>query len=94
MRQATPMQIQAVYDCAKNQSRCWSAQIVLNCAGAGATGLVSHFMVVGGRSPNKILFARGSGRVWQLDFYPTVCLHWTNCALMSIAVSAQHTVLL
>lgn len=29
-------------------------------------------MVVGGRSPNKTLFSRENGRIWQLDFYPTV----------------------
>ncbi len=29
-------------------------------------------MVIGGRAPNKILFARASGKVWQLDFFPSV----------------------
>jgi phosphatidylinositol kinase/protein kinase (PI-3 family) len=39
-----------------------------------AAGLLSHAMIVGGRSPNKILLARASGRVWQLDFFPSVRL--------------------
>ncbi len=29
-------------------------------------------MVVGGRTPNKILFARASGTLWQLDYFPQV----------------------
>ena len=33
-------------------------------------GLLSHTLLIGGRSPNKILFAKSSGRVWQMDFYP------------------------
>ncbi len=33
-------------------------------------GLLSHLMLMGGRSPQKILFARASGRTWQTDFYP------------------------
>ena len=37
-----------------------------------ATGLLSHAMTIGGRSPNKILLARASGRVWQIDFFPAV----------------------
>ena len=31
---------------------------------------MSHTLYIGGRTPNKILFAKRSGRVWQMDFYP------------------------
>ena len=44
------------------------------CGATPAAGLLSRMMVVGGRTPNKILFARASGRVWMLDFFPQVGL--------------------
>ncbi|KAK9813189.1 hypothetical protein WJX72_010368 [[Myrmecia] bisecta] len=34
------------------------------------SGLLSHLMLIGGRQPNKILFAKTSGRVFQADFHP------------------------
>ena len=42
----------------------------LTLASVCAAGLLSHTLLIGGRSPNKILFAKSSGRVWQMDFYP------------------------
>ena len=37
--------------------------------------LLSHMLLVGGRSPNKILFAKSSGKLWQAEFYPTYNSH-------------------
>lgn len=34
-------------------------------------GLLSYALVLGGRQPNKILIARATGNVHQLEFYPT-----------------------
>lgn len=36
-----------------------------------AAGLLSHLLLVGGRSPNKLLFAKATGRLYQMEFYPT-----------------------
>lgn len=33
-------------------------------------GLLSHMLLIGGRTPYKILFARASGKTFQIDFYP------------------------
>lgn len=34
------------------------------------TGLLCYMLLLSGRSPNKILFTRDSGRVFQLDLLP------------------------
>lgn len=34
------------------------------------SGLLCHMLLVGGRSPNKILYAKDTGRVMQTDFMP------------------------
>ena len=36
-----------------------------------AAGLLCHMLLVGGRMPYKILFARNSGKTFQVDFTPT-----------------------
>lgn len=33
-------------------------------------GLLSHMLLVGSRSPNKLLIAKASGKIHQLEFYP------------------------
>eukprot|EP00897_Mesotaenium_endlicherianum_P005503 jgi/Mesen1/4981/ME000248S04265 len=35
------------------------------------SGCVSYLLQIGGRSPNKILFAKNTGKVFQTDFHPT-----------------------
>ena len=37
---------------------------------AASAGLLSHMLLIGGRTPYKILFARASGKTFQIDFYP------------------------
>ncbi len=34
-------------------------------------GLLCHMLLVGGRMPYKILFARNSGKTFQVDFIPS-----------------------
>ena len=34
------------------------------------SSVVSFLMLIGGRAPNKILFARTTGKVFQNDFHP------------------------
>ena len=41
------------------------------CGQAALSGLAGHVLRIGGRAPPKILFARGSGRLWQADFVPS-----------------------
>ena len=36
-----------------------------------AAGLLCHMLLVGGRMPYKILFARNSGKTFQVDFMPS-----------------------
>lgn len=33
------------------------------------SALLSRMLLIGGRSPNKVLFAKDTGRVFQQDFY-------------------------
>lgn len=33
--------------------------------------MLCHMLLLGGRSPNKILYSHASGRVWQTDLMPT-----------------------
>ncbi len=40
-------------------------------ASGWAAGLLSYALTIGGRQPNKILIARATGNVHQLEFYPT-----------------------
>ena len=40
------------------------------CAQLALSAFASTLLKLGGRSPNKILFARDSGRVFQTDFHP------------------------
>ena len=35
-----------------------------------SAGLLSHMLLVGSRSPNKLLIAKASGKIHQLEFYP------------------------
>ena len=48
------------------------------CAGVGLTparavraAVLCQMLLLGGRSPNKVLYSRASGRVWQTDLVPT-----------------------
>ncbi|KAJ7284255.1 hypothetical protein O6H91_Y343000 [Diphasiastrum complanatum] len=34
------------------------------------SGFMSYMLQIGGRSPNKILFAKNTGKVFQNDFHP------------------------
>merc|ERR1712072_1100287 len=36
----------------------------------GLSSVISHALQVGGRSPNKIVFSRSSGAIFNSDFYP------------------------
>ena len=36
----------------------------------GLSSVISHTLQVGGRSPNKIIFSRSSGAIFNSDFYP------------------------
>ena len=36
----------------------------------GLSSVISHALQVGGRSPNKIIFSRSSGAIFNSDFYP------------------------
>lgn len=40
------------------------------CLQMALSGLLCHMLLVGGRSPNKILYAKDTGRVFQTDFMP------------------------
>ena len=40
------------------------------CSQLALSGLLSHVLLIGGRTPAKILFAKASGRTWQIDFSP------------------------
>ncbi|BDA47386.1 probable transcription-associated protein 1 [Coccomyxa sp. Obi] len=40
------------------------------CTQMALSGLLSHMLLIGGRTPYKILFARASGKTFQIDFYP------------------------
>jgi len=40
------------------------------CSQLGLSAVLCHMMHLGGRSPNKILFTKASGRVFQMDLYP------------------------
>ncbi|KAL8160447.1 hypothetical protein V2J09_001984 [Rumex salicifolius] len=35
------------------------------------SSLISYMLQIGGRSPNKILFAKNTGKIFQTDFHPT-----------------------
>ncbi|KAK9855808.1 hypothetical protein WJX84_006870 [Apatococcus fuscideae] len=41
------------------------------CAQLALSGLVSHMLLLGGRAPTKILFARSSGKLFQMEFFPS-----------------------
>jgi len=41
------------------------------CSQLALSGLLSHVMLIGGRIPAKICFARNSGKTFQIDFYPS-----------------------
>ena len=41
------------------------------CAQMALSGLLSHVMLIGGRIPAKICFARNSGKTFQTDFFPS-----------------------
>ena len=34
------------------------------------SGLMSHMLLIGGRTPSKIMIAKNSGKTWQMDFFP------------------------
>uniref|UniRef100_A0A7I4F837 Non-specific serine/threonine protein kinase n=1 Tax=Physcomitrium patens TaxID=3218 RepID=A0A7I4F837_PHYPA len=39
------------------------------------SGFMSYMLQIGGRSPNKILFAKNTGKVFQNDFHPAYDIH-------------------
>lgn len=48
------------------------------CCQMALTGLQSYLMLVTGRSPNKILFAKNSGKTWLTEVYPW-CVAGEGC---------------
>lgn len=43
------------------------------------SGFMSYMLQIGGRSPNKILFAKNTGKVFQNDFHPGECFKFIQC---------------
>ena len=41
------------------------------CSQLALSGLLSHVMLIGGRIPAKICFARNGGKTFQTDFFPS-----------------------
>eukprot|EP00798_Chlamydomonas_sp_ICE-L_P011531 gene11531-34243_t len=60
---------QYMYKTIPNCSQLWVFKKNL-CIQMALSGLLCHMLLVGGRSPNKILFAKDTGRVFQTDFMP------------------------
>ncbi|KNA06133.1 hypothetical protein SOVF_183880 [Spinacia oleracea] len=60
---------QFIYKTLLNGNHMWAfkkqfaAQLALSC-------FISYMLQIGGRSPNKILFAKNTGKVFQTDFHP------------------------
>jgi len=58
----------------------FAVQLALSC-------FISYMLQIGGRSPNKILFAKNSGKIFQTDFHPGIILAF--CLLSSPMVHSK-----
>lgn len=57
----------------------FAIQLALSC-------FMSYVLQIGGRSPNKILFAKNTGKIFQTDFHPGIFLDILSVFLLSISV--------
>jgi transformation/transcription domain-associated protein len=48
------------------------------------SGFMSYMLQIGGRTPNKILFAKNTGKVFQNDFHPGKLIHWIGNLIIGI----------
>jgi len=59
----------------------FAIQLALSC-------FMSYMLQIGGRSPNKILFAKNSGKIFQTDFHPGIIV-LAFCLLSSFMVHSN-----